>query len=225
MNKKIISEKIEWIIAFFLMLAIAMGSYTLGQQVVSEQVENETIDVVLDAGHGGEDPGKVGINQALEKDINLEIVKKLETILKERGVLVHLTRREDVLQGTQVEDLQKRVKAINELHPQIAVSVHQNSYPAEEVKGAQVFYHTKSEEGRSIAEILQKHLLAVDPENHRQAKGNGSYYLLNKTEVPTVIVECGFLSNYEEAEKLKTQEYQLHLAEKIADGIMETLQK
>ncbi len=225
MDRKIVSEKMEWIIAFFLMLAIAAGSYTLGQQVVSEQVENIAIDVVLDAGHGGEDPGKVGINQALEKDINLEITKKLESILKERDVQVHLTRTEDVLQGNQVEDLEMRVKEINEIRPKIAVSIHQNSYHEENVKGAQVFYHTESEEGKGMAEILQKHLLEVDPENHRQVKGNDSYYLLKKTEVPTVIVECGFLSNYEEAEKLNSKEYQLQMAEKIADGIMETLQK
>ena len=220
-----INEKFEWIVAFFLMVAIAAGSYKLGQQVSSESVEVKQIDVVLDAGHGGKDPGKVGVNQALEKDINLAIVKKMEKILKERKVEVHLTREEDVLQGSQVEDLQKRVEEINAVQPHFVISIHQNSYLSEEVRGAQTFYQTDSEEGKKIAEIMQKHLKAVDVENHRQAKGNSSYFLLNKTEVPTVIVECGFLSNYEEADKLVNEEYQLQLAEKLADGIMESLQK
>lgn len=220
-----INEKFEWIVALFLMVAIAAGSYKLGQQVSSEAMEVKQVDVVLDAGHGGKDPGKVGVNQALEKDINLAIVKKMEKILKERKVEVHLTRKEDVLQGSQVEDLQKRVEEINAVHPHFVISIHQNSYSAEEVRGAQTFYRSDSAEGKAIAEIMQKHLKAVDVENHRQAKGNSSYFLLNKTEVPTVIVECGFLSNYEEADKLVNEVYQLQLAEKLADGIMESLQK
>lgn len=221
----VIREKLEWIVVLVILLAVAFGSYTLGQQVVSEDVEEGHVDVILDAGHGGKDPGKVGVNQALEKEINLAIVKKIEAILKEREISVHLTRDGDEINGSQVEDLQMRTNQINEIRPVFVVSVHQNSYSSEEIHGAQVFYYEASEEGKMIAEIMQKHLKELDPENHRQAKGNSNYYLLNRTEVPTVIVECGFLSNYEEANKLITEEYQQQMAEKIADGIEESLQK
>ena len=105
-----------------------------------------------------------------------------------------------------------------------SVSIHQNSYPQESVKGAQVFYYGQSKEGKELAETLQKTLVAqLDPQNHRQAKANESYYLLKKTPSPTVIVECGFLSNWKEAKALNTEEYQERMAWTIHMGIMEYL--
>lgn len=97
----------------------------------------------------------------------------------------------------------------------MVVSIHQNSYHEEGIHGAQVFYYSHSSDGEKAAVIMQKALLAVDSDNTRQAKANDTYYILKRTEVPTVIVECGFLSNNEEAEKLVTKEYQQLLAEAI----------
>lgn len=95
-----------------------------------------------------------------------------------------------------------------------------------EVKGAQVFYYTNSAEGKKLAEGLQTALVeGVDPENHREAKGNTSYYLLKKTDVPLAIVECGFLSNPEEAGLLATKEYQEKVAEAVCTGILKYLEK
>lgn len=108
--------------------------------------------------------------------------------------------------------MKKRCEIINKEKPVFTISIHQNSYPEEYVKGAQVFYYGESQEGKELAEVLQKSLVAeLDKENHRTAKANESYYLLKKTESPTVIVECGFLSNSQEAELLSDAEYSRRL--------------
>lgn len=122
-----------------------------------------------------------------------------------------------------IADMKKRVALINETKPDIAVSIHQNSYHEESIKGAQVFYYTHSKEGERAATVMQEALKALDTNNKRQAKENSTYYMLKRTEVPTVIVECGFLSNAQEAEKLKNEEYQDKVAEAICAGIIKWL--
>ncbi len=150
------------------------------------------------------------MNGSLEKDINLKIAEKVKKFLELEGVKVIMTRTDDNglydegASNKKVQDMKRRIAVIEEAHPQIVVSIHQNSYHEEYVNGAQVFYYGTSQEGQRLAETLQEKLVSyVDPENHRQAKANESYYLLKKTEVPIVIVECGFLSNWEEAKKLQ----------------------
>ncbi len=187
--------------------------------------------VVLDAGHGGVDPGKIGINGSIESEINLNIVKKLKTYLEENGVEVILTREtEDGLYeesdtNKKRSDMEKRCEIINEASPDMLVSIHQNSYSSEGVKGAQVFYFKNSGDGEKIAEIIQKHLIdEVDQDNGRQHKENGNYYILKNVSCPAVIVECGFLSNYSEAELLVSDEYQEKVAIAIGNGMLEYLE-
>lgn len=184
--------------------------------------------VVIDAGHGGKDPGKVGINGALEKDINLHIALRLKSLLEQNGVVVVLTREEDKdLASEQAvsrknEDLRARAALISEAEPVVMVSIHQNSYPEEDVDGAQVFYFAGSEAGKQLGTIVQNSLKSeIDDGNHRVAKANKEYYLLKKASCPAVIVECGFLSNPGEAALLTTEEYQEKLAFAIHLGIME----
>ncbi len=186
--------------------------------------------VVIDAGHGGEDPGKVGINGALEKDINLKIALMVKEFLEENDVRVVLTREdENGLNDTnasnkKVQDMKRRIALIEEAAPVLTVSIHQNSYPEEYVHGAQVFYYSGSSQGQQLADCIQKQLVKrLDPENKRQIKANDSYYLLKKTGTPIVIVECGFLSNQAEAEKLCTQDYQEKTAWAIHMGILQYL--
>lgn len=193
---------------------------------VSVQQENVRRNlVVLDPGHGGKDPGKVGADEELEKDINLAISLKVREKLEEDGMEVVMTREEDVMlsdgdaDNKKLEDLNSRIGIINEQQPAIAVSIHQNSYSDPAVRGAQVFYFTHSDKGKQAAEALQKELLEFDQENTRDIKANDTYYLLKKTEVPTVIVECGFLSCPGEAELLTDEAYQEELAGAIAKGI------
>lgn len=187
--------------------------------------------IVIDPGHGGFDPGKVGINGAKEKDVNLEIAGLVRDYLAAAGVRVVMTREEDrdlcqEGENKKVQDLKNRIARMEEAAPRAAVSIHQNSYPEEYVHGSQVFYYKTSVEGRYLAEKLQARLIAhVDPENTRQVKANDSYFLLKKTSIPLVIAECGFLSNSREAEKLCTPEYQDAVAWAIYLGIMDYLEE
>ncbi len=200
------------------------------ENATAKLANEEEITVIIDPGHGGDDPGMVGINQALEKDINLEIALKVYDLLMDSGYSVLLTRddeygMDETGEMSKVEDLDARVTLMNETAPELVVSIHQNSYTSESIHGAQVFYYTNSSEGAIAAEILQDALLAVDPDNTRKIEANDTYYLLKKTEVPTIIVECGFLSNANEADKLIDEEYQQSLAEAITSGIIEYLER
>lgn len=194
------------------------------------KTEDEKICVVVDAGHGGIDPGKVGINGVNEKDINLQIAGYLRQYLEANDIEVVMTRETDEglndadASNKKVQDMKRRIELIDNMSPAITVSIHQNSYPEEYVHGAQVFYYTGSKEGQELAQSIQEQLVAlVDPENRRQVKANDSYYLLKKTGIPIVIVECGFLSNSAEAEKLCTEAYQKRVAWAIHMGILRYL--
>ena len=181
---------------------------------------------VLDPGHGGIDGGKKGINGAEEKEINLQISLIIKELLEKENVEVVMTRSDENRIGEdRVSDLKARVDIMNRENPVLAVSIHQNSYHEESVHGAQVFYYSESKEGARAASMLQEALREADPENTKEAKANDTYYILKKTEVPTVIAECGFLSNYEEAEKLITEDYQRKMAEAIVKGILQYIEE
>lgn len=201
--------------------------YTTGESI---SVGDGAMCVVIDAGHGGDDPGKVGINGVNEKDINLQIAEKVKMYLEAAGVRVVMTRETDAglydsgASNKKVQDMKRRIALIDETAPIATVSIHQNSYPEEYVHGAQVFYYDGSVQGQLLAEYIQSQMVQkVDPENSRRIKANDSYYLLKKTEIPIVIVECGFLSNSGEAEKLSSEEYQDRVAWAIHMGILQYL--
>lgn len=186
--------------------------------------------VIVDAGHGGMDPGKVSQSQVLEKDVNLSIANLVKGYLEENGIHVIMTRTSDTMLGEpsasnrKMGDMRARIRMIEETAPDVVVSIHQNSFQEASSKGAQVFYYDGSKKGQELAELLQAELISsVDSTNHRKAKANQNYYLLKKSAYTTVIVECGFLSNPEEAEKLSTAEYQDKLAQAIALGILKYL--
>lgn len=190
---------------------------------MTAQGTKETI--VIDAGHGGYDPGKVGTQNTLEKDINLAIAKKVEKILAESGYTVYMTRTEDIaladegVKNKKASDLKKRVEKINEISPALVVSIHQNSYSAA-TKGAQVFYYKKSEESKKFAGLLQQAIReTVGDDNKRVEKGNDTYFMLKKIDYPFCIVECGFLSNPNEEKLLKEEAYQQKMAQGICEGI------
>ncbi|MBC5745041.1 N-acetylmuramoyl-L-alanine amidase [Lachnospiraceae bacterium MD308] len=224
-------KKIELAILIFLIASLAVLNRNLEEQVSSDKITVQKNTVVLDAGHGGGDPGKVGVGDVVEKEINLQIAKKVKQLLKKEKVKVIMTREADTMlageesTGTKVADMKERVRIINEEAPQLAVSIHQNSYQDAVVHGAQVFYYSGSSEGENAAKIMQNALLSIDEDNTRQAKANDTYYLLKRTDVPTIIVECGFLSNAEDAENLCNEEYQDKVAEAICDGILKIIGK
>ena len=225
--------------AIFVQRQTAEGRARYMQSLSTEDSSTEDSDtpsvhssfcIVVDAGHGGADPGKVGINDILEKDINLSIALRLAEELESAGISVVLTRTSDVdlsngASNFKSSDMRNRCALITEANPIFTISIHQNSYPSEQVSGAQVFYFAESDEGKTLATTLQNSLIAnVDPTNKRQPKANDSYYLLKKTPTPTVIVECGFLTNPTEAALLSTTEYQDKVVNAIFLGIMEYLE-
>lgn len=215
---------VEFILALAVLAGLILAGREVSQYASAQKVEVNKL-VVLDPGHGGRDPGKVGAEDILEKDLNLVIAKKVKKILKKNGLDVIMTREKDEMlcsedaKNKKVEDLKNRIEIINSNEPAITVSIHQNSYSDETVKGTQIFYFTHSIEGKEAAEMMQEEFLAAFPDNTRELKANDTYYLLKKTEVPTLIVECGFLSNDEEAKLLNEEDYQTQMAETIAQGI------
>ena len=226
MRHKIVST----LIAVCLLVSMYYLAGTAAQYTMSLQKQKERKIVIIDAGHGGDDPGKVGINGALEKDINLAIAFLIKKYLEQQDVTVVMTRNSDAglyraeSPNKKIEDLKNRLAVIEASGAVLAVSIHQNSYTSEKVSGAQVFYYESSEEGGKAAELMQQQLRkGVDESNDREAKKNGSYYLLKKSSVPTIIVECGFLSNGEEAERLIQSAYQEKMAWNISIGILQYL--
>lgn len=208
-----------------------LAEYRMDQNgdVVVANMEDSYV-VVVDSGHGGRDSGKVSDSGVLEKDVNLQIALLLKEELSKQGIQVIMTRESDVGLYEETDsnkkssDMKARLELIESAGCDIVVSIHQNSYSDPKVKGAQCFYYTDSKEGKRLAEIIQSQLVSeVDPTNHRLAKGNDSYYLLKKSSVPTVIVECGFLSNPQETALLTTSEYQQLLAENIAMSVVSYL--
>ena len=198
-----------------------------GKNLISKSSIGNTKTVVIDPGHGGGDSGKIGINGVLEKDINLSIASRLKELLEAQDITVYITREDDKGfypdsgDNKKMQDMRRRDEYINEINPLLCVSVHQNSFTSEKESGAQVFYHEKSEPAKLAAEIMQDQLKkTLDPNNRREIKNNTSYYLLKHTECPTIIVESGFLSNWEEAEKLKGSDYQEKVAWAIHLGVL-----
>lgn len=192
----------------------------------SQAKQGEAV-IVIDAGHGGEDPGMIGIQDLEEKGINLQIARKLCKRLEKDGYTVVMTREKDQglygesTHNRKAQDMQKRIRIIQEAKPLLTVSIHQNSYQDPEVKGPQVFYYQDSPEGQKLAQILQAEINEkLDVKRPREAKGNKTYYLLKRSEGVLIIIECGFLTNPEEAALLIQENYQEKLADAIALGIL-----
>ncbi|MBR3601400.1 MAG: N-acetylmuramoyl-L-alanine amidase [Lachnospiraceae bacterium] len=185
--------------------------------------------VVIDAGHGGKDPGKVGFSGSLEKNINLQIALNLKDILEAQDINVIMTREEDKELTTndtnrKISDMKERVNLIEENHANLVISIHQNSYTSPEVYGAQCFYRTNSPEGKELASIIQNQIItSTNQTKIRDIKGNSDYYLLKYSPIPTVIAECGFLSNPEEEKLLLSEEYQRKIAWAIHLGVLQYL--
>ena len=186
--------------------------------------------ILLDAGHGGEDGGTSSKSGILEKDINLAISLYLKDYLTLSGFEVNMTREKDIdlsdktlttVRARKVSDLKKRVEMIEQNTNGILVSIHQNFFEQDKYSGTQVFYSANNAQSLPIADSIRASVVSlIQPENERELKDATSVYILKNAQCPAVIVECGFLSNAEEAEKLNTPEYQKKLAFSIACGIL-----
>ena len=215
------------ILPFLLVASLLAGiSAYFAYENASQKAQTATAvlpTIVLDAGHGGEDGGAVSQSGILEKELNLAIAKRLEVLLVANGFHVVMTRTEDEMLYDKNADYQGRKKALDlATRRQIAeetpncvfVSIHMNSYPDARYDGLQVWYSPNHPSSQTIAEEIQKTTRELlQPENDRQTKAaTSAIYLLHNLTVPAVLVECGFLSNPAEAEKLTTAEYQEQLA-------------
>ena len=227
------------------MLLVVKESAAYVNVLTQKEIVQTQKTIVIDPGHGGGDPGKVGVDGSLEKDINLaisqylkkelqdvnlEIALKLKKYLEQQDIHVVMTRQEDkgLYEETdtnkKVKDMKQRLSIMEQSKPALVVSVHQNSYPEESISGVQVFYYRDSLEGKKAAQLMQEQMIeTLQPVKKREAKENSTYYILKKTTVPTIIVECGFLSNSTEAGLLVTPEYQEKVAWAIHMGIMRYL--
>lgn len=185
--------------------------------------------VVIDAGHGGADGGAVAEDGTTEAEINLAVARKLESVFQLLGQESVMVRREDIsihsegvegLREQKVSDIHNRVELVNELDNAVLISIHQNSLPqVRSVHGAQVFYNDISGAEELAVCVQEAFNLTVNPGNEKQEKtiGNG-VYLMQHSDAPGILVECGFLSNAQETEHLKTDDYQNRLALTIAAG-------
>ena len=199
---------------------------------VDTEPERPTPVVLLDAGHGGEDGGAVGLNGIVEKDINLSVTLKLNDFLRALGYQTQLTRTADTsihdaaaasLRERKRTDIHNRFHMMQSLRgSDFFVSIHQNKFPESGPHGTQVFYSKNHPRSLILADAIQRSVVELlQPGNMRQVKPSGSeIYLLHNAEIPAVLVECGFISNPNDAKKLVTEEYQNQIAFAIACGIL-----
>lgn len=185
--------------------------------------------IVLDAGHGGPDPGAVSRDGVVEKDVALNIALRLRDYLQQSGAYVVMTRETDTdladegikgVRNRKVEDLEARVKLIQETDPHFVVSIHLNSIGSSRWYGAQTFYHPVFEESKRLAHLIQRQLVHDLKNTTRVAKQDSQIYLLKSSHVPAVMVEVGFLSHPQEARLLGEDDYQERLAASIYRGVL-----
>lgn len=200
--------------------------------VMTKPVLKQT--VIIDAGHGGDDGGAIGIDGTVEKDINLDIALKLEKLLKFYGFDVIMTRTEDImtcddgldsLRKRKVSDIHNRFDVLEKNPDAVFISIHQNKFEDNSQHGTQVFYSGNNDESKLLAESIQNSIVSVlQPDNSRVVKKSGSgIYLLYHAKLPAVLVECGFISNHAEVKRLNDENYRMKIAILIADGLIKYL--
>ena len=189
--------------------------------------------IVLDAGHGGLDSGAVGPTGVLEKDINLSIVLTLRDMFEMSGFQVVLTREEDIsihdpgiegIRNQKLNDMDNRLAIIQKYPDSIFLCIHQNNFTDPQYSGAQMFYNNNNPKNRTLAQIMQNRFVQLQPGNGREIKLSGNeLFLLKSNKNPSLMIECGFLSNPEEEQNLAAWEYQQKVAFTIYGGVMEFL--
>lgn len=223
----VIKDKLTYTILILIISSIFFSNF----EFIVFAEENTQKIILLDPGHGGIDGGAVSKNGTVEKDINLSIGKKLKVNLEKKGYKVIMTREDDIglysdkgrIRDKKNEDLNNRCKMKKESNCDIFISIHLNMFEQSQYYGAQVWY-AKEGESAELAHILQQNLIKdLNNNNKRKEKcAKGAYKILRcYTDIPSVLVECGFLSNLEEEQKLKTDSYQEKIATSLANSIEE----
>lgn len=208
--------------AVFTWIAGSLPHFSFARNTAAQNVR-----FILDAGHGNPDGGAVGADGTTEAELNLAIIRKVSELLNQKSVNHILTRTDEnsifsegeTIHAKKVSDIRNRI-AIATANPAIPViSIHMNSYPSSSVRGIQVFYGEGSEEAQKLADSLQhatNERLQPDHTKTTKTIPKNVYFFANISN-PSILIECGFVSNTEELQKLKTEEYQMQLAQIIAD--------
>ncbi|MFV0498145.1 MAG: N-acetylmuramoyl-L-alanine amidase [Candidatus Fimivivens sp.] len=228
-----IRKKIFFCIALSALLACAcgLGIYSVARVMNSLHTANSPI-IIIDAGHGGIDGGATGVSGVLEKDINLAIARKLYSLAQLNGYEVIMVRstdqsvHEEGISGVRkqkVSDIHQRLALATQYPTAVFISIHQNSFSQQSSWGTQVFYGTENEQSRVLAQKIQDNIReALQPDNKREIKVAGkNLYLLSHMKNPSVMVECGFLSNSKDCQRLSQEDYQQQLAFKILQSVTE----
>ena len=190
-------------------------------------IDNNRTTIIIDAGHGGVDTGATSCTGIMESNINLEISLKLQDLFHLLGYPTKMIRTTDVsifteggtIAAKKISDLKRRVQIVNGTDNAILVSIHQNHFPVEKYRGAQVFYN-RAGESEMLAKLLQNNLVAtINQGSKRLAKKASGVYLMENIQKTGVLIECGFLSNPEEENKLRDQAYQKKLCSVIATTV------
>lgn len=207
-----------------LFLLILFLFFTPVQPASADKVALLKGKVVVDAGHGGCDPGAV-YKDIYEKHINLQIAVKLKEALAQTGVEAILTRHGDyhLVGESQRRDLDKRVELANGSKASLFVSIHVNTHHNASRSGAEVFYCPKSEKNKLLAECILEQLQSIQGAPPKRTVKTSDYYVLRNTGIPAAMVEVGFLSNPEDRKRLLSDDYQLLLARGISCGILKYL--
>ncbi len=217
---------------FFASMFTSMGYETFLEAKTASTAAKYTKTLIIDAGHGGEDPGAVS-NGTIEKNINLSISLYLSQLCKAGGIDVKMTRSNDVLlYGAGEENRKKHFDLLNRVkiaqsfgENTLFVSIHTNKFTDAKYWGLQTFFSKNNAYSSLLAEAVQSSSKLLTPENKREIKmADDSIFLLDKLYVPAILVECGFLSNPEEAAKLNDPQYQKQIALSIYCGIVEYLE-
>jgi N-acetylmuramoyl-L-alanine amidase len=178
--------------------------------------------VVVDAGHGGFDPGASGVDGTREDELNLKVAEYLKAALELHGAQAILTRRdENALAGTKEEDMAERRRIITESQSDIVVSIHMNSYTDESVSGPLVLFMKGSSRGERLAKCVQNNMIDLLKPDRKNSARADDLYILRSGNQPCVIVECGYLSNEKEMQRLKSADYQQQLADAICQGVID----
>lgn len=190
--------------------------------------------IIIDPGHGGDDGGAFA-NNTVEKNLNLSISKKLYKLLISSGFNVKMTRTSDeminsegkTLRERKVSDMKKRLSIYNSNINNIVISIHQNKFPIEKYNGTQIFYSTNNINSKNLADSIKSSVkVLLQPYNEREVKpADKGIYLLYNSKIPSVIIECGFISNFEEVNRLKNEKYQNKLTFAIFSGLLEYYNK
>ena len=225
----ILSKKTAVLLCMFFGVGLLFGSFLVFRSYAGKNRDLSELSVIIDAGHGLPDGGAVGVSGIVEQDINLKIAEKVREALEAKGITVIMTRETEnglstkksrSIREMKIEDMRKRMSIMKKSDADLFISIHMNSYKNGSASGLRIFYAQNYEDIKPLAENIQLRMADVTGAKTSVVKtADKSLFLLKNPPLPSILVECGFLSNPIEEEKLASADYQSRLAWAIADAI------